>query len=102
MPEILKLEQKGLYFAPDFKRSILHSVAPPGASQHIALLALDITEHDNPRVRQILAAHGWFQTIPSTSPLHLPRRHRRPARPRPQAAAGAVTAGCRIIDARPL
>lgn len=67
-PEILKLEQKGLYFAPDFKRSILHSVAPPGASQHIALLALDITEHDNPKVRQILAKHGWFQTIPSDLP----------------------------------
>ena len=68
VPEILQLEQRGLYFAPDFKRSILHSVAPPGASQHIALLALDITEHDNPGVRQLLAAHGWFQTIPSDLP----------------------------------
>ena len=34
----------------------------------IALLALDIREHDNPKVRQILATHGWFQTIPSDHP----------------------------------
>ena len=68
VPEILKLEARGLYFSPRFDKTVIHSVAPPGASQHIALLALDIREHDNPKVRQILATHGWFQTIPSDHP----------------------------------
>jgi hypothetical protein len=61
--EILKLEDQGLFFNLDFSRSILSSVAPPGASQHLALLAFDVKEHDDARVRTILARHGWFQTV---------------------------------------
>lgn len=68
VPEIFQFEARGLYFSPRFDKTVIHSVAPPGASQHIALLALDIREHDNPKLRQILAAHGWFQTIPSDLP----------------------------------
>jgi len=61
--EILKLEQGGLYFSTDFSKSILSSVALPGASQHLSLLAFDVKEHDNPLVRSILEHHGWFQTV---------------------------------------
>lgn len=68
VPEILKLEARGLYFSLKFDKTVIHSVAPPGASQHIALLALDILEHDNAGVRKILTRHGWFQTIPSDHP----------------------------------
>ena len=63
--EILHLEEHGLFFSRDFSKSILASVAPPGASQHISMLALDISENANPAVRSILARHGWFQTVRS-------------------------------------
>lgn len=68
VPEILKLEEQGMFFAPDFKRSIIYSVAPPGTSQHHTMLALDVSEHENSRVRDILAKHGWFQTVVSDLP----------------------------------
>jgi hypothetical protein len=65
---ILKLERRGLYFSKDFSKSILFSVAPPGASQHLSLLAFDVKEHDSPVVRSILERHGWFQTVRSDLP----------------------------------
>jgi hypothetical protein len=65
---ILKLEKRGLYFSKDFSKSILFSVAPPGASQHLSLLAFDVKEHDSPVVRSILERHGWFQTVRSDLP----------------------------------
>jgi hypothetical protein len=66
--QILELEKGGLYFSKDFSKSILFSVAPPGASQHLSLLAFDVKEHDNPIVRSILERHGWFQTVRSDLP----------------------------------
>lgn len=66
--EILKLESRGLYFSTSFTKSILYSVAAPGASQHLSMLALDIEENANPSVRALLARHGWFQTVVSDSP----------------------------------
>lgn len=66
--EIFKLESQGMFFAKDLSKSIIYSVAPPGTSQHISMLALDVSEHDNPRVRSILAKHGWFQTVVSDLP----------------------------------
>jgi hypothetical protein len=68
VPEILELEKRGLYFSKDFSKSILLSVAFPGASQHLSLLAFDVKEHDNPVVRLILEHHGWFQTVRSDLP----------------------------------
>jgi hypothetical protein len=67
-PAILELERRGLYFSEDFSKSILFSVAPPGASQHLSMLAFDVKEHDNPVVRSILEHHGWFQTVRSDLP----------------------------------
>ncbi len=66
--EIFKLEAQGMFFAKDLSKSIVYSVSPPGSSQHLSLLALDINEHDNKKVRDILAKHGWFQTIISDLP----------------------------------
>jgi hypothetical protein len=66
--EVLELEKSGIFFSKDLSKSILYSIAAPGTSQHIALLALDVTEFDNPRVREILAEHGWFQTVLSDLP----------------------------------
>lgn len=66
--EILKLEERGLYFGAGHGKTILHTVAFPGASQHNALLALDVEQHSNPSVREILARHGWFQTVEDDAP----------------------------------
>ncbi len=66
--EIFKLESDGMYFSKDLSKSIIYSVAPPGTSQHISMLAFDVSEHDNAKVRDILAKHGWFQTVESDLP----------------------------------
>lgn len=66
--EVLKLEEKSLYFAKSLDKSIIYSVAPPGTSQHISMLAIDIKENENAKVREILAKHGWFQTVKSDLP----------------------------------
>jgi len=66
--EVLELEKGGIYFSKDLSKSILYSIAAPGTSQHIAMLAFDVNEFENPRVREILAKHGWFQTVLSDLP----------------------------------
>jgi hypothetical protein len=66
--EILRLEDKGFNFSKDLSKSILYSVAAPGTSQHLSMLALDIVEHENRDVRSILSRHGWFQTVISDEP----------------------------------
>jgi hypothetical protein len=68
VPEVLRLEKNGLYFSQDFSKSIFYSVAAPGASQHLSLLALDVKQHGDKGVRSILARHGWFQTVLSDAP----------------------------------
>lgn len=66
--EVLQLEKKKIYFSKDLKKSIIYSVAPPGTSQHLSMLAFDVAEFDNKQVREILARHGWFQTVVSDLP----------------------------------
>jgi hypothetical protein len=68
VPEILKLEQQGIYFAKDLSKSIIYSVAPPGTSQHLSMLALDVQQNEDAKVRAILAKHGWYQTVSSDLP----------------------------------
>jgi len=65
---VLQWETKGMYFSKDLSKSILYSVAAPGASQHIFMLALDVEQFGNPEVRRIMARHGWFQTVKSDLP----------------------------------
>jgi hypothetical protein len=66
--EVLELEREGIYFSKDFSKSILYSIAAPGTSQHIMMLALDVDQFLDARVRRILARHGWFQTVKSDLP----------------------------------
>lgn len=66
--KVLELESKGFFFSLSFDKTILQSVAAPGASQHLWLLALDIKEHADTRVSKILAKWGWYQTIQSDLP----------------------------------
>ena len=65
---VLAWEKKGIYFSTDFSKSILYSVAIPGASQHCFMLALDVEQFANKQVRQIMAMYGWFQTVKSDLP----------------------------------
>ncbi len=66
--QVLEWEDKKLWFSKDLSKSILYSVAAPGASQHIFMVALDVEQYANPQVRKILADHGWFQTVLSDLP----------------------------------
>ena len=65
---VLELERQGIYFSKDFSKSILYSVAAPGASQHLSLLAFDVSEYGDARVRATLARHGWFRTVRNDHP----------------------------------
>ena len=66
--EIFKLEEQGIYFSKDLSKPIMYSVAPPGTSQHLSMLAIDINEFDNPEILQIMARNGWHQTVISDLP----------------------------------
>jgi len=65
---VLELEEAGIFFAKDLSKSILYSVAPPGTSQHLSLLAFDVKEFGDPRVRAILSSRKWYQTVVSDLP----------------------------------
>lgn len=65
---VLELEKEGIFFSKDLSKSVLYSIAAPGTSQHIAMLAFDANEFLNEQVRRILAGHGWFQTVMSDLP----------------------------------
>jgi hypothetical protein len=66
---ILELEdQSQLYFGTFFDRSILYSVAAPGASQHLSMLAFDVAEYKDAQVEQILNAQGWFRSVVNDLP----------------------------------
>jgi hypothetical protein len=68
VPEVLGLEGRGLWFSTDFSKSILYSVAAPGTSQHLSMLALDVAEFESAAVRELLSRHGWFQTVQTDLP----------------------------------
>ena len=66
--EVFDLEARGIYFAKDLSKSIVYSVAPPGTSQHLSMLAFDVAEFNDRTVREILARHRWYQTVVSDLP----------------------------------
>jgi len=66
--KVFELEEKAIYFSKDLSKSIIYSVAPPGASQHLSLLAFDVADYEDPVVRRILAKHFWYQTVVSDLP----------------------------------
>ncbi len=69
VPLILDLEDSAqIFFGTFFDRSILYSVAAPGASQHLSLLAFDIAEYQDQRAEQELGRHGWYRTVPNDLP----------------------------------
>lgn len=60
---VLEEEDKGHYFASSLDKTVMRSTAPPGSSQHHAMLALDVEQYASEKVRLLLARHGWFQTV---------------------------------------
>lgn len=65
---IFNLEKAGIFCSKDLSKPIIYSVAPPGASQHLSMLALDVAEFDDAETRRILAKHFWHQTVVSDLP----------------------------------
>jgi hypothetical protein len=66
---ILDLEEtRQLFFGTFFDKSILYSVAAPGSSQHLSLLAFDVAEYEDSEVERVLGLHGWHRTVPNDLP----------------------------------
>ena len=66
--EVLDLEKQEIYFNTFFNYTILNSVAAPGTSQHLSMLAIDISEFADETVRKILREYGWFRTVKNDLP----------------------------------
>lgn len=75
--EVLKHENQGIFFNTFFNNSILYSVAAPGTSQHLSMLAFDVTEFADKRVQDVLANHGWFRTVQNDAPHFTYLGHRK-------------------------
>jgi hypothetical protein len=66
---ILDLEEtRQLFFGTFFDKSILYSVAAPGSSQHLSLLAFDVAEYEDGEVERVLGLHGWHRTVTNDLP----------------------------------
>lgn len=68
LEQVLDWEGRGYYFSTGRNRPIMSSVAPPGTSQHLSMLAFDIEQAGNPAVSGILNRNGWFQTVVNDTP----------------------------------
>lgn len=66
---ILNLEDtEQLFFGTFFDKSILYSVAAPGASQHLSMLAFDVAEYEDCETDEVLGGKGWYRTVPNDLP----------------------------------
>src|SRR5262249_15642145 len=66
---VLNLEEsREIFFSTYFDKSILQSVAAPGASQHLSMLAFDLAEFDDRTAEAVMAANGWYRTVLSDLP----------------------------------
>jgi hypothetical protein len=65
---VLELEKQQIFFNTFFNASILYSVAAPGTSQHLSMLAFDANEFGDPKIREIMGKHGWFRTVQGDAP----------------------------------
>ena len=69
VPNVLEMEDReGLFFGTFFDKSILYSVAAPGTSQHLSLLAFDLKEYEDEVVERVLNESGWYRTVVSDLP----------------------------------
>jgi hypothetical protein len=61
--EIIGWENQRLKFGTNRASSIFASTAPPGASQHLSLIAFDVAPPVSPTVIWLMNLHGWYQTV---------------------------------------
>ena len=61
--KVIEWESQGMMFGTNRAGSIFASTAPPGASQHLSLIAIDIAPPVTPALIALLNMHGWFQTV---------------------------------------
>lgn len=66
--KVIEWEAAGMWFGLSRRASIFSSTAPPGASQHLALLAFDVTPPISPAIRALFNSHGWYQTVKGDPP----------------------------------
>jgi hypothetical protein len=66
---VLQLEEsQQIFFSTYFDKSILQSVAAPGASQHLSMLAFDVAEFNDSSAEALMASNGWYRTVLSDLP----------------------------------
>ena len=61
-------EEEQIFFGTFFDRSILYSVAAPGASQHLSLLAFDAAQYEDEEAERALNGRGWYRTVANDLP----------------------------------
>jgi hypothetical protein len=66
--KVIEWEDQGMRFGTNRANSIFASTAPPGASQHLSLLAIDIAPPITPTIIALMNSHGWFQTVKGDRP----------------------------------
>jgi hypothetical protein len=66
--KVIEWETEGMYFGTGRLGSIFSSTAPPGTSQHLSFIAIDIAPPLTPAVIALLNSHGWFQTVKGDKP----------------------------------
>jgi len=66
--KVIEWESQGMKFGTGRGSSIFASTAPPGASQHLSLIAVDIAPPLTPSIIALMNSHGWFQTVKGDRP----------------------------------
>lgn len=66
--KVIDWESQGMRFGTHRRGSIFASTAPPGASQHLSLLAIDIAPPLTPTKIALMNSHGWYQTVKGDRP----------------------------------
>jgi hypothetical protein len=61
--KVIEWEAQGMKFGTNRASSIFASTAPPGASQHLSLIAFDVAPPLTPTVFSLMNSHGWYQTV---------------------------------------
>ena len=69
LKRVVEWENQGLWFGTSLTGSIFSSVAAPGTSQHLFLLAFDVAPPVPPRSVPIFNANGWYRTV-TGDPTH--------------------------------
>ena len=65
---VIDWEKQGMLFGTGRRGSIFASVAPPGTSHHVFMLAIDVANYGDPLVIAAMNRNGWYQTVLNDPP----------------------------------